>query len=101
MIKCMVRFQSLGVNGTIVPSAGFQIVNVQQVGPVYQIIQSNAGKTITVNFATPLLSNPYYVFQAADGQITAAVSLVGSLGNLVFNSAAAIPIGTLFSFMVI
>lgn len=101
MIKCMVRFQSLGANGTITPSAGFQIVNVQLIAAVYQIIQSNAGKTITVNFATPLLSNPYYVFQAADGAINPAISLVGNLGNLVFNSAVVIPLGTLFSFMVI
>lgn len=101
MIKCMARFQSLGANGTITPSTGFQIVNVQLMAGVYQIIQSNSGKTITVNFATALLSNPYYVFQAADGQITSAISMVGNLGNLVFNSAAVIPVGTIFSFMVI
>lgn len=101
MIKCMARFQSLGANGTITPIAGFQIVNVQQIAGVYQIIQSGGGKTITVNFATALQSNPYYVFQAADGQIGPAISMIGNLGNLVFNSGVVIPLGTLFSFMVI
>lgn len=101
LIKCLARFESLGADGTITPSSGFQIVNVQQVMSVYQILQSNGGRTITVNFATALLTNPYYVFQAADGQINPAISLVGNLANLVFNSATAIPVGTLFSFMVI
>jgi hypothetical protein len=101
MIKCMVSFQSLGTNGTITPTSGFAIVNVKQIGGVYQIIQSNAGKTITVNFATALLSNPYYVFQSIGSQIGGSISSVGNASNLVFNSPVAILLNLSFSFMVI
>lgn len=103
LIKCLVRFRSLtaGTTGTITPDSGFQIVNVQQITGVYQIIQSNAGRTITVNFETALLTAPYFVFQAADSQIVPTISLAGNLSNLVFNSAVSIPTNIVFSFMVI
>lgn len=103
LIKCLVRFHSLtaGTDGMITPDSGFQIVNVQQTVGVYQIIQSNAGRTITVNFATALLTNPYFVFQAVDGRIPIQISMTGNLANLVFNSVINIPTNTVFSFMVI
>ena len=101
LIKCMVRFNGLGGDGTIAPTPGYQIVNVQQMTGVYQIIQSNSGKTVTLNFATALLNAPYFVFPAFDSAITASTVITLNTSNIVFTKGTAFAPSFIFSFMVI
>jgi hypothetical protein len=95
-VKCITHFKSIGVNGPITADPGYINANIGS------IVQSNGGKTITVNFATALFSSVYYIFQTFDSIISPSVTPVTtSTSSIIFASGAIIPINSVFSFMVI
>lgn len=100
-VKMIVQFVGLAAPGTIVPVTNALIANVQQTLGVYQIIQAGTGSsvTITINFATALPFNTYFVF--ADALTNGTVTYTKNTTTLVLSGSIVGISGKLFNLMVI